>query len=448
MLFVALLFCLCLSGLVNVYAVVTVPTSTFLSMPSFSSYLNFDAEQNFTSLYRESSANISYPEYWFMTLLSGETFGLQGDANFTVSTVFANQSLVYTQLTFGTVHVYCGSLGEPTSISGAVSSSYDPALNVSSLFSIGSSTVRVSWAAVPPPPPPPDVTLTINQPTTTSYNTSAILTSLSASGGTIDKIWFNVQNSSGSWVYAGSQFYTAPYFMTGFTNGSYVLYAFANNTVGNSDSASVAFSVAIPSVPPVIIEPVLSVIQPFNKTYATGNVPVELSTSGTVDAVWFNVKNGSAWIYTVNQTYTAATSLTGFVNGSYVFYGFTANSEGGFDMATVSFSINILANPLLPQVDVDSYWLFLYEGDFLGFLQAYLISVFLNFETAVALIIFLFLVPIYLRTKSLLLVSILWMMLGGFFVAAVPAAAGIGVLFIALGIGGLLWRLFRPSGYG
>ena len=443
----ALLLCFCFSGLVNVFAVVTVPVSTYLGMPSFGSYLNFDAEQNFTSLYRESSANVSYPEYWFMTLLSGETFGLQGDANFTVSTVFANQSLVYTQLTSGSVHVYCGNLGEPTSVSGVLSSSYDAALNVSSLFSIGSSTVRVSWATVPPPPPP-DVTLSINQPTATSYNTSEILTSLSASGGTIDKIWFNVQNSSGAWVYVSSQFYTAPYFMTGFTNDSYVLYAFANNTVGNSDVASVSFSVAIPSVPPIVTEPVLSVIQPFNKTYATGNVPVELSTSGTVDAVWFNIKNGSAWIYTVNQTYTAATSLTGFVNGSYVFYGFAANSEGGFDMKTVSFSVAILANPLLPQVDLDSLWLFLYEGDFLGFLQAYLISVFLNFETAVALIIFLFLVPIYLRTKSLLLVSILWMMLGGFFVAAVPAAAGIGVLFIALGIGGLLWRLFRPSGYG
>jgi hypothetical protein len=48
----------------------------------------------------------------------------------------------------------------------------------------------------------------------------------------------------------------------------------------------------------------------------------------------------------------------------------------------------------------------------------------------------------------LLLLSILWILIGSFLVAAVPMASGIGILFIALAIGGLLWRLFRPSGYG
>jgi len=447
LLLATLLFMLLLSSLNSVYATVTVPSTTFLAMPSFDTYFNFESEQTFTDLYRESSANASYPEYWFFTLLTGETYGLQGDANFTVSTVFENETLIFNQYTAGSVRVYCGNLGEPTSITGVLSSSYSAVTNVSSLFSIDPDDVTVSWSTEPVPPVTP-ITVTITQPTTISYTTGSILASITASGGTIDKIWFNIQNSTGSWVYGSSQFYSAPYFMTGFTNGSYTLYAFANNTVGSIDSASVSFTVAIPSDAPVISDPVISVLQPFNRTYITGTIPVELSYIGTVDAVWFNVKNGSSWVYAYNQTYVSATTLMGFVNGTYTFYAFVANSEGSFDEATVVFTVGIIPNPLLPQVNVDTFWLFLQEGDFLGFVQALLVRTFLSFEAAIAMIIMLFMIPIYLRTKSLLLLSILWILLGSFFVAAVPMASGIAILFIALGVGGLLYRLFRPSGYG
>jgi hypothetical protein len=295
--------------------------------------------------------------------------------------------------------------------------------------------------------PPPSVTVTISQPTATSYTTSQILVSLSASGGTIDTIWYNVKNGS-AWVYVSNQTYTAPHFITGYVNGTYTFYAFANNTEGSTDSATVVFTVAIPSETPTVTNPTVTIVLPFNRTYITSTIPVELSTTGTVDAVWFNVKNGSAWIYTYNQTYTAATSLTAFVNGTYTFYAFAANSLGGSDEATVVFTVGIIANPALPQVNVDTLWLFLYEGDFLGFAQAILVRTFLSFEAAIAMIIMLFMVPIYLRTKSLLLLSILWILIGGFLVAAVPLASGVGILFIALAVGGLLWRLFRPSGYG
>jgi hypothetical protein len=236
--------------------------------------------------------------------------------------------------------------------------------------------------------------------------------------------------------------------MSGFTNGTYTLYAFANNTVGSLDSATVTFTVAIPSEAPVIVDPTITITQPFNRTYITSTIPVEFSTSGTVEAVWFNVKNGSSWIYTYNQTYTAATSLTSFVNGTYTLYVFAANSQGGYAEETVVFTVGIIPNPVLPQVNVDTFWLFLQEGDFLGFVQALLVRTFLSFEAAIAMIIMLFMIPIYLRTKSLLLLSILWILIGGFFVAAVPMASGIAILFIALGVGGLLYRLFRPSGYG
>jgi fatty acid desaturase len=121
---------------------------------------------------------------------------------------------------------------------------------------------------------------------------------------------------------------------------------------------------------------------------------------------------------------------------------------GGFAQDITVFTIDSSANTVLPYVDVSNFWLFFYEGNFLGFFQAFLITTFFNLQAAIALIIMLFLVPIYLRTKSLLLICILWIMLGGFFIAAMPLASGIAIIFIVLGVGGLVFRLFRSSSYG
>ncbi|MFA5366042.1 MAG: hypothetical protein WC325_12745, partial [Candidatus Bathyarchaeia archaeon] len=111
-------------------------------------------------------------------------------------------------------------------------------------------------------------------------------------------------------------------------------------------------------------------------------------------------------------------------------------------MDTVVFTVDSSLAGSLPVVDVGSYWLFFYEGNYLGFFQAFFISSFGNLETAIGLIVFLFMVPIYLRTKSLLLLCILWILIGSFLIVAFPLASGLAVLFMALAIGGLLYRLF------
>jgi hypothetical protein len=91
------------------------------------------------------------------------------------------------------------------------------------------------------------IVVTIAYPENTTYTTSTITITMSASGGTIDRIWFNIK-SGGSWLYSNTT-YTAPTTKT-LTNGIYTFYGWANNTDGNSDSKTVVFTVNISTTPP------------------------------------------------------------------------------------------------------------------------------------------------------------------------------------------------------
>jgi len=88
---------------------------------------------------------------------------------------------------------------------------------------------------------PSSVSLTISSPTNTTYTSSTITITMSASGGTIDTIWFNIWN--GSWIYSNTT-YTETTYKT-LVNGTYTFYGWANNTDGYSDSESVVFTMAI-----------------------------------------------------------------------------------------------------------------------------------------------------------------------------------------------------------
>jgi hypothetical protein len=93
------------------------------------------------------------------------------------------------------------------------------------------------------------VSITITSPANTTYSTPTISVQLSASGGTIDTIWWNCKNGT-SWIYGSNQTYTVPTSMTGFVNGSsYTFYGWANNTLGEWDEETVMFTVLIIVVP-------------------------------------------------------------------------------------------------------------------------------------------------------------------------------------------------------
>ena len=137
------------------------------------------------------------------------------------------------------------------------------------------------------------VSISIVNPQNITYSSTSIPVSLTFSGGYFQAAWFNVRNGS-SWVYGVNQTYAAGTNITGYVDGTYVFYAYANSTAGTVSSASVAFSV---SVPPVTI----AITNPQNLTYTTSTVPVALSFSGgSLLQAWYNVRNGSSWVYASN----------------------------------------------------------------------------------------------------------------------------------------------------
>jgi len=90
----------------------------------------------------------------------------------------------------------------------------------------------------------------------------------------------------------------------------------------------------------------VTITNPTNTTYTSDTIPVQFSASGgTIDQEWFNCKNGTAWIYASNESYTAGIMyLAGFVDGSsYTFYDFANNTVGTVGQATVMFSVSISA---------------------------------------------------------------------------------------------------------
>jgi hypothetical protein len=93
--------------------------------------------------------------------------------------------------------------------------------------------------------PPASVTLVITSPANTTYTSSTITISLSASGGTIDVIWWNIQFENASWLYVENQTYTVATSVTIDENVTATFHGYANNTDGNSDDGSVVFTVYI-----------------------------------------------------------------------------------------------------------------------------------------------------------------------------------------------------------
>lgn len=108
-----------------------------------------------------------------------------------------------------------------------------------------------------------------------------------------------------------------------------------------------------------------------------------------------------------------------------------------------------LSNPVYAtgydEVNVDALWDYLYDGDFIGFFFAILVFAFQVQDLAIGFISMIFLGALYLRTGSLLLLCIAWLLIGSFLISLMPGVSAVAILFMALGVAGLLYRLFRPS---
>jgi hypothetical protein len=137
--------------------------------------------------------------------------------------------------------------------------------------------------------------VSIIKPQNITYITSSIPVQLSASGGTIDKIWYNCKNST-SWIYGSNQTYTVPTNMTVDTIGVYTFYAWANNTDGDFGLSTVVFSRMMGYTLQGLFDESTGLLKP----------PSERAVNVTI----YFADGTSSTTFTVNGTYTYNFSTT------------------------------------------------------------------------------------------------------------------------------------------
>jgi hypothetical protein len=93
----------------------------------------------------------------------------------------------------------------------------------------------------------------------------------------------------------------------------------------------------------------ITITDPTFTIYATGTIPIELSaaSNGSETVLTYNVWAGAEWVGT-NQTYTTATQLTDYTNGSYTLYVYAENSEGTTASETVAFIVSFVEPTATP----------------------------------------------------------------------------------------------------
>lgn len=92
--------------------------------------------------------------------------------------------------------------------------------------------------------------------------------------------------------------------------------------------------------------------------------------------------------------------------------------------------------------DITALMQYLFEGDYLGFIQACYVSAFIDADVFYGVLILIITMPVYIRSKSLLLLCILWILLGGAVVAFVPLVSSMAFLLLSFGIAGVLYKIF------
>lgn len=96
-------------------------------------------------------------------------------------------------------------------------------------------------------------------------------------------------------------------------------------------------------------------------------------------------------------------------------------------------------------INTDYLWQYLNNYDFIGFIIAcWTVSLGESFYVIIGLIGSL---AVYIRMKNLIVLCVIWILLGSFYVALIPVASPIIYLFFALGIAGLLFKVLGESKY-
>jgi hypothetical protein len=139
-----------------------------------------------------------------------------------------------------------------------------------------------------------------------------------------------------------------------------------------------------------------------------------------------------------------STNYTLYIDGAEQLGGTVAFTSG--TTTIISWIYNNIVLPDYPEIlNVKPFWMYLFSGNFLGFFGAIFLWSFLLQDILIGALCMLFLVPIYIRTKSLLLLCILWILIGSSIILIAPGLSALALVFLILGIAGVFWRLVRPN---
>lgn len=154
--------------------------------------------------------------------------------------------------------------------------------------------------------------------TTTPNNTTTIILS-----GDAESMWYQISGFQNE-----SQPYLPPVSFN-LTDGTYTLYAYGNNSVGNVTHVSITFT--IDTIPPTI-----AINSPINSTITTGTVIVDLS--GDAEHYWYYIQQLPVNGFT-NQTWVSAVQHS-LLNGTYILHAYCNDSAGNEAHTSIIFTID------------------------------------------------------------------------------------------------------------
>ncbi|MHA1129871.1 MAG: hypothetical protein ACTSQQ_03590, partial [Candidatus Helarchaeota archaeon] len=179
--------------------------------------------------------------------------------------------------------------------------------------------------------PPP---LNIESPLNTTYWEGTVLINLTSSASDLAMIWYRLFNlSSSSWIDTTDITYVSPVNRM-LPDGLYRIFAWANDTAGNTQEVNKSFTINAP--------PTVSVDLPLNTTYTSQQkISINLTcTALDLDQMWYQIHNGTQWV-TTKIIWEEGANIT-LPDGTYVLYAWANDTLGQTQPvpSNVSFAID------------------------------------------------------------------------------------------------------------
>lgn len=177
--------------------------------------------------------------------------------------------------------------------------------------------------------------ITILSPVNDTYHLTTILINFTSSAADLHVIWYRVySNTQTVWVDSSNISWTTP-IQRVFSEGSYTLYVWANDTHGNEKRTSELLLFTIDIAPEILS---ISIIN--GTTYHSGTILLNISSTATdLDTIWYRIYNGMTWI-TENITWTEPVTLE-LTNGTYLLYIWLNDTHGNEGWFVASFNIDL-----------------------------------------------------------------------------------------------------------